>query len=88
MFTAYRNCHNQVCPHCGRFLETCEDWSGGGSHYWVLECCFCEIVFTYNTYSFKLLQIKEIHPVLDWVDIAELNSTFYYVNEPSYRYGH
>ncbi len=86
-FTVYRNDHNQTCPHCGRFLDTCEDWFGGGSHYWILECCFCQVVFTYDTYRFTL-EPKEVYNNLDWVEIAELNKIFYYVNHPSYRYGH
>jgi len=61
--TVLWNKHNQVCPYCTYnlydkvekvSLYVLEDWFGGGSHYWNLQCVLCEKVFEYGTYDFKL----------------------------------
>lgn len=42
------------CPKCAGTLSSVEDYTGGGSHYWILKCGSCECRFSYDTYSFEL----------------------------------
>jgi hypothetical protein len=65
--TCLWNGHEQFCPYCKNTmfgkaeqipLRTIEDWFGGGSHYWLLECVICDRTFAYDTYRFVLEACK------------------------------
>jgi hypothetical protein len=36
------------------FLDCLNDYIGGGSHYWTLQCPACLTVYYYDTYRFML----------------------------------
>lgn len=46
--------HGQDCPRCRRPLDCLDDYIGGGSHYWHLDCPLCKLEFTYDTYRSEL----------------------------------
>jgi hypothetical protein len=46
--------HKQDCPDCKVRLTCCEDYYGGGSHYWRLVCQDCHRFFSYGTYDLEL----------------------------------
>ena len=50
--TKDKDSHSQMC--CNVSLTTIEDYIGGGSHYWVLQCDVCKQKYTYDTYRFEL----------------------------------
>lgn len=56
-FTEHKDDHKQICPRCLWKLETKEDYSGGGSHYWKLICPKCYMLYTYDTYRFLLEEL-------------------------------
>ena len=54
----YCSSPTEPCSGCGGRLECLEDYIGGGSHYWVLNCSKCRKLFIYDTYRFKLEEIQ------------------------------
>lgn len=58
MLTEYANTHNQKCPECAVSLRTLDDYFGGGSHYWHLECPSCKSQYYFDTYRFVLEKAK------------------------------
>lgn len=44
----------QVCPADNTPLDCIDDYIGGGSHYWHLQCRVCSADYTYDTYRFAL----------------------------------
>ncbi len=52
---------SQECPDCKTKLQVIFNYPGGGSHYWVLRCSNCKVIYDYSNYNRKLEKAHRTH---------------------------